>query len=81
MADEMQPATGLGQSLLDGLVQLTRDEQVGTLRIEADPGKERLVSDARQPLMQRRQISIWTQESRDEHHCGTVAVRYSETVV
>jgi hypothetical protein len=77
MADQMDLASGLGQGLLDGGVELSLDQEVGALRVETYAGKKGFVSNSGEPLMQGCQISIWAEKSREENHSGAIAVLYS----
>src|ERR1700757_1200694 len=66
MADQMDLPPGLSQGLLNRVLQLASDEEVGPFGIEPYAGKERVVPDSSQPLMQRGQVSIGTQKSGEE---------------
>ena len=53
VADQMDPAAGLGERLVNDLVQAAFNQQVRTLCVEIDAGKERPVSDPSQPFMEK----------------------------
>src|SRR5512146_1701983 len=63
VTDEMDFASGLGECLLDCVIQLPPDQEVRTLSVEPYSGKEGFVSNSRQPLVQRRQISVRAEKS------------------
>src|ERR1035437_10722432 len=68
VADQMDPAAGLGQRLLHGFIQAAFNQEVRALCVETDAGKEGFVPYPSQPFMQREQVMIGTQEAGDENH-------------
>lgn len=52
VADQMDFAAGFGKRLLNGLIQPALNQQVRTLCVQTDAGKEGPVSDPPQPFMQ-----------------------------
>ncbi len=53
VADQMDPAAGLGECLLHGFIEAAFNQEVRALCVEIDAGKEGFVPDPSQPFMQR----------------------------
>ena len=51
VADQMDPAAGFGECFLNGLIQAAFNQEVRTLCVQTDAGKEGSESDPSQPLM------------------------------
>ena len=65
------------QRLFDVLIETMLDEQIGTFGIKANTGKIWTIPNPLEPGMQLLQISVGTQESRNQNNSGTVAMRYA----
>src|SRR5579862_1044042 len=81
MTDQMNFSSGLLQCRLDGFAEVPLNQQIRTLRINADSRKIRTIPDARQPTVQFCQIKIGAQKSWNDNHRRTVATRHAEAVV
>lgn len=68
VADQVDLALRLHQSLLDVLVQAPLDQDIGAVSIQPDAGKVRAISNAFQPGAQLRQIVVGPQEARNDDH-------------
>ena len=77
----MNLASGLGQCLINRLVQSALDQQVRTLRINADAGKIRPISNAAQPSMKFRKVEIGAQKAGNDDDRGAIATRHAQAVV
>lgn len=77
VADQMDPAAGLGERLFHGFIQTAFNQEVWAFCVQTDAGKESFVPDPSQPFMQREQVMIGKKEAGDENHSRTVAVRSS----
>ena len=81
MANQVDLAIGVEESLFDVVVESLLDEEVGAFCVEADTGKIRAITNSAQPGMQLCQISVCTQEAGNQHDGRAVAARYAESVV
>jgi len=77
----MNLASSLSQCLINRLVQSTLDQQVRTLRINADTGKIGPVSNAAQPSMKFRKVEIGAKEAGYDDDRGAIAMRHAQAVV
>ena len=81
MANQVDLPVGVEEGPLDVVVESPLDEEVGAFRIEADTGKIRAIANSADPRMQLRQISVCTQEPRNEDDGRAVATRYAEAII
>jgi hypothetical protein len=65
VADEVNLALGFKQSFLNNVVEPLLDEYVGTFGVESDAGEVSAIANAPQPGMKLLEISVGTQETRD----------------
>jgi hypothetical protein len=81
MSNEMNLATGLAERLVDGRIQTTLDQEIGTFCINANSRKVWPVADAPQPCMKLRQIKICPQETRDDDDGRAIPPRNTQPVI
>jgi len=65
VADKMDFPAGPAKGFLNRFIQLLSNQEVRTLRVEPDAGKEWYITDSREPLMQWSQVSVRAEKSRD----------------
>ena len=81
VANEMNLSPGLRPRPSDRLVQMSLDEQVGTIGIDSDAREIWLVTNSSEPPMEFHQIEISPKKPRDDHDAGGVAVRDAQSVI
>lgn len=81
VTDQMNLSPGLGQSTLNSFVQMTLDQEVGAIRIDADSGKVRAIPDAAQPGVEFRQVKISAEKARNNDYARIIAMRHSKAIV
>ena len=68
MPQQVDPAAGLADRLLDGGVQAVADQQIGTVGIQADTGEVGPVAHPLQPGKQFDEIEVAAQKAGNNDH-------------
>lgn len=77
----MHLAARLVQRCVNRLVYLLLDKKIGAVRVEPDAGIERVIPDAFQPLPQRNQVCVRTEESGYDDYTRPISTGNAKSVI